>query len=253
MKLFLIVMIAVLFSTVIGTVGGLLIRRIPHRFNDMILGGASGVMLGAAILGLINPAAALPGKWSLTLTIFGTVSGALLISIMDKLTPHLHRLAGIDGERHSAGHQAVSRVLLFVTAIAIHKFPEGLAAGVSFGTENVGDVLMVAGGISLQNVPEAMVIASPLLSIGVSARRTVGIAMGIGLISALGTLTGRLLVFWFAGILPFILAFAGGTMLYVISDEMIPETHSHGYEKQATFALIAGFLLILIFQKLLGV
>ena len=80
MKLFLIVMIAVLFSTVIGTVGGLLIRRIPHRFNDMILGGASGVMLGAAILGLINPAAALPGKWSLTLTIFGTVSGALLIS-----------------------------------------------------------------------------------------------------------------------------------------------------------------------------
>ena len=116
MKLFMIVMIAVLFSTVIGTVGGLLIRRIPHRFNDMILGGASGVMLGAAILGLINPAVALPGKWSLTLTIFGTVSGALLISIMDKLTPHLHRLAGIDGEMHPAGHQAVSRVRLFVTA-----------------------------------------------------------------------------------------------------------------------------------------
>ena len=142
--------------------------------------------------------------------------------------------------------------MLFVSAIAIHKFPEGLAAGVSFGTGMTGDILTVVGGIALQNIPEAMVIVSPLLTAGVSIKRTLCISLAIAFISMAGTVLGGLLVNVTSAVLPFILAFAGGTMLYVVSDEMIPETHSHGFEKAATFSMIAGFLFILVMQKVLG-
>ena len=127
-----------------------------------------------------------------------------------------------------------------------------MAAGVSSGTGDAADAIVVTTGIALQNIPEALVIVAPLLSIGVSMRRTILISLAIGLISMLGTAAGYYLVNVTAIIQPFILAFAGGTMLYVISDEMIPETHSHGFEKQATFSLIAGFLLIAVLQKIIG-
>lgn len=238
-------------STLTGTVGGLLIRKIPHKYNDIILGAASGIMLAAAVLGLIVPAIEGPSAKVLPLAVAGVLCGAFLISILDKITPHLHRLAGLDQETH-AHNTGVGKVLLFVSAIAIHKFPEGLAAGVSFGTGNLGDVITVTGSIALQNIPEAMVTAAPLLAVGVSMRRTLLISVGIGLISMSGTLLGYGLISLTKSIMPFILAFAGGTMLYVISDEMIPETHSHGFEKQATFSLIAGFLSVLIMQKILS-
>jgi ZIP family zinc transporter len=238
-------------STLIGTIIGFAFKNIPHKYNDLLLGGAAGVMLGAAILGLIVPAANSAGRFSLLLTVLGVLAGALLISMLDKVTPHLHLLAGIDKESH-AHNAGVSKVLLFVSAIAIHKLPEGLAAGVSFGTENMNDVLTVAGSISLQNIPEAMVVVAPLLAIGVTRFRAMLISLGIGVISMIGTFMGYYLVNMTAALLPFLLAFAGGTMLYVISDEMIPETHAHGYEKQATFSLLSGFLLILVIQKLLG-
>lgn len=238
-------------STLIGTAGGLLVRKIPHKYNDIILGAASGVMLGAAILGLIAPAADLPGKYTLLLVAAGTLCGSLLVSILDKITPHLHRLAGLESEEHK-NNGSISKVLLFVSAIAIHKFPEGLAAGVSFGTGSSGDIFTVAGGIALQNIPEAMVIVSPLLAAGVSIGRTLFISFAIALISMTGSILGGVLVTATTAILPFILAFAGGTMLYVVSDEMIPETHSHGYEKAATFSILGGFLLILVMQKILG-
>ena len=122
----------------------------------------------------------------------------------------------------------------------------------SFGTGELGDILTVSGSIALQNIPEAMVIVAPLLAVGVSMKRTLLISLGIGLISMTGTLLGYALISITAVILPLFLSFAGGTMLYVISDEMIPETHSHGFEKQATFATITGFLLVLILQHLLG-
>lgn len=238
-------------STLIGTVGGLFVRKIPHRYNDMILGAASGIMLGAAILGLIAPAIAIEGNYTIFLVAAGTLCGACLVSILDRVTPHLHRLAGLDEEEHKH-NGSISKILLFVSAIAIHKFPEGLAAGVSFGTGMTGDILTVTGGIALQNIPEAMVIVSPLLTAGVSVKRTLFISFAIGAISMLGTILGGLLVNVTVMLLPFILSFAGGTMLYVVSDEMIPETHSHGYEKAATFSILGGFLLILVMQKLLG-
>ena len=142
--------------------------------------------------------------------------------------------------------------LLFVMAIAIHNLPEGIAAGVSFGSGNTTEALVIAGGIALQNIPEGMVIIGPMLSSGVSKKRTFVIAMITGLIEVVGTLIGYFAVSIASAILPFALAFAGGTMLYVISDEMIPETHAHGSQRGATYALLVGFSIMLISDILLS-
>ena len=145
----------------------------------------------------------------------------------------------------------LDKVLLFVSAIAIHNLPEGLAAGVSFGSENVAEAMLIAGGIALQNIPEGMVIIGPMLAAGISPKRTFLCALATGLIEVLGTLLGYFAVSVASAILPFALAFAGGTMLYVISDEMIPETH-HDHESSATYALLVGFCIMLISDVLLG-
>lgn len=249
-KILPLVLLSVGGSTVLGVVGGLLIRRIPHRFNDVVLGFAAGVMLSAAVLGLLAPAFGMPGGGNLALAVAGAFLGALFISVLDRIVPHLHRLAGLDGEEHRT-NRSIGKTLLFVSAIALHKIPEGLATGVSFGTGDVGDVLTVAGAISIQNVPEAVVIVAPLFAIGVGVRRVIGISLGIAAISMVSVLCGNVLVSFFSSVLPFMLAAAGGAMLYVISDEMIPETHSHGYEKAATFALLAGFLSVILLQRFL--
>ncbi len=258
METWLLTIFTVGLTTVVGAILGLFLRQIPHRFNDAILGMAAGMMLAAAIVGLILPALEQETSWTVIQVILGVFCGATIISIIDQLAPHLHQLAGIDVERHadSEAHgldiRGVNRVLLFVTALAIHKFPEGLAVGVSFGTENLGDTLTVAGSIALQNIPEGMVIIAPLLAVGVSMSRTFFISLVIGLIEILGAAVGYSLISFTNGILPFALSFAGGTMLYVVSDEMIPETHSHGYEKMATFALLAGFMFVLLTGHILG-
>jgi ZIP family zinc transporter len=169
---------------------------------------------------------------------------------VDKLVPHLHKLAGSDIESHK--NKDLSRVLLFVTAIAIHNLPEGIAAGVGFGSGDSAQALLIAGGITLQNIPEGMVIIGPMLAAGVKPSRTFILAMITGLVEVVGTFVGYFAVSVSTAILPFALAFAGGTMLYVISDEMIPETHAHGHERGATYALLAGFCLMLVTDVLLG-
>ena len=130
--------------------------------------------------------------------------------------------------------------------------PEGIAAGVGFGSENTAQALIIAGGIALQNIPEGMVIIGPMLAAGVSKKRTLLCALATGLVEVVGTLIGYFAVSVATVVLPFALAFAGGTMLYVISDEMIPETHAHGAERGATYALLIGFCLMLLFDVLLG-
>ena len=137
-------------------------------------------------------------------------------------------------------------------AIAIHNLPEGVAAGVGFGTGNTGEAMTIAAGIALQNIPEAMVIIAPMLAAGMSRGRTFIAALATGLIEVLGTLLGYFAVSLSAAVLPFALAFAGGTMLYVISDEMIPETHAHGCECGATYALLGGFCLMLAMSHYMG-
>ena len=241
-------------ATIIGAIIGFAFKNISHRFSDIVLSFASGVMLSAAVLGLILPSVEYGSKYgvgiALLITVSGVFVGALCLNLIDKLVPHLHKMVGDDMESHN--NQKLSKVLLFVMAIAIHNLPEGIAAGVGFGSGNNTQALIIAGGIALQNIPEGMVIIGPMLSSGVSRKKTFLIAMGTGLVEVIGTLIGYFAVSIASAILPFALAFAGGTMLYVISDEMIPETHAHGGQRGATYALLIGFCVMLIFDTLLG-
>lgn len=233
-------------ATVIGALMGFIFKKVSHTFSDVVLGFAAGVMLAAAILGLILPSLEKGGSMGILVTIAGIFVGAACLNFLDKLVPHLHTMVGVDQEGHPEGTAQLNKILLFVTAIAIHNLPEGIAAGVGFGSGDVTEALTIAGGIALQNIPEGMVIIAPMLAAGISHRRTFIIAATTGLVEVLGTLLGFLAVNISSAILPFALAFAGGTMLYVISDEMIPETHSHGNERGATYALLVGFCLMLL-------
>ena len=237
-------------ATIFGSLMGFIFKNISHKFSDIVLSFAAGVMLAAAVLGLILPSLDYGGQFGILITIVGIFAGALCLNLIDKLVPHLHKLVGPDLEPHNNAN--LSKVLLFVTAIAIHNLPEGIAAGVSFGSGDTTQALMIAGGIALQNIPEGMVIIGPMLAAGVSPKRTFLCAMATGLIEVVGTLLGFFAVSVASAILPFALAFAGGTMLYVISDEMIPETHAHGSQQGATYALLVGFCLMLLSDVLLN-
>ena len=237
-------------ATAVGAIIGFIFRKISHKFSDIVLAFAAGIMLAAAVLGLIVPSLEYGGKYGIVITVVGIFAGAVCLNLIDKLVPHLHKLAGSDSEAHK--NKDLSRILLFVTAIAIHNLPEGIAAGVGFGSGDVSQALLIAGGIALQNIPEGMVIIAPMLSVGVSPKKTLGIALITGLVEVVGTLIGYFAVSVASAILPFALAFAGGTMLYVISDEMIPETHAHGHERGATYSLLIGFCVMLISDVLLG-
>ncbi len=237
-------------ATVIGALIGFLFKSASHKFSDIILSFAAGIMLAAAVLGLIVPSVEYGGKYALLITVAGIFAGAICLNLVDKLVPHLHRLVGSDIESHN--NADLSKVLLFVMAIAIHNLPEGIAAGVGFGSGDVNQALLIAGGIALQNIPEGMVIIAPMLASGVKPSKTFICAMLTGLVEVIGTLIGYFAVSVSVMILPFALAFAGGTMLYVISDEMIPETHAHGNERGATYALLVGFCVMLVSDVLLG-
>lgn len=238
-------------ATLIGTLLGFVFKKISHRFSDLVLSFAAGVMLSAAVIGLILPSLEGEGAFAPVVTVAGVFCGALMLNVMDRLVPHLHRMAGADQESHPQGSERMSKVLLFVMAIAIHNLPEGIAAGVGFGSGNTAEALTIAGGIALQNIPEGMVIIGPMLAAGISPKRTFLAAAATGVIEVIGTLLGYFAVSLSAAVLPFALAFAGGTMLYIISDEMIPETH-HGGERGATYAMLVGFCLMLLVDFYLG-
>ncbi len=250
MKLVLLTALGVGGATVIGSLFGFAFKKVSHKFSDIVLSFAAGIMLAAAVLGLILPSLEYGGKYKLLITVAGIFVGALSLNVIDKAVPHLHRLVGSEQESH--GDTDLSKVLLFVTAIAIHNLPEGIAAGVGFGSGDTAGALMIAGGIALQNIPEGMVIIAPMLAAGVTPRKTFVCAMLTGVVEVVGTLIGYFAVNIASVILPFALAFAGGTMLYVISDEMIPETHAHGSERGATYALLIGFCVMLASDVLLG-
>ena len=250
-------------ATVIGAIAGFCFKKISHKFSDIVLAFAAGIMLAAAVLGLIIPSLEygeeMVGWPAIIITVAGIFLGALVISLLDKLVPHLHSPDGEENEEHTgndmidkallnAKHndERVNKVLLFVLAIAIHNLPEGIAAGVGFGSGNNSEALMIALGIALQNIPEGMVIIAPMLSAGVSPKKTFLYASLTGLVEVIGTFLGYFAVHIASTILPFALAFAGGTMLYVISDEMIPETHEHGYQRAATYSLLVGFAAMLV-------
>ena len=250
MQLVLLTALGVGGATALGAAIGFVFKRASHRFSDIILAFAAGVMLAAAVLGLVVPSVEYGGKYGLVTTVLGIFVGAVCLNLIDKLVPHLHRLAGAEDEAHK--NKKLSKVLLFVTAIAIHNLPEGIAAGVGFGTGNTAEALVIAGGIALQNIPEGMVIIAPMLAAGIKPRKTLVLALLTGFVEVVGTLIGYFAVSVASFILPFALSFAGGTMLYVISDEMIPETHAHGHQRGSTYALLFGFCVMLVTDILLG-
>ena len=233
-------------ATVIGSILGFVIKELPHKWNDTTLGYCAGVMLAASTLGLIVPAFEQTSQW--WLVVVGVMAGALFLNVLDLVTPHLHHITGLDQEQHR-NNATLNRVLLFVMAIALHKLPEGMAAGVSMCGHGAETDWSVSFGIALQNVPEGMVIIAPLLVAGVSSARTLVISIAIGVLEIVGVLLGFGLGTASASFLPVMLGFAGGAMLYVTSDEMIPETHAHGYQKQATYALLLGFMTLILLEK----
>ncbi len=237
-------------ATVIGALIGFVFKNVTHRFSDIVLSFAAGVMLAASVFGLIIPSLEFGGQYGIVITILGIFAGALCLNLLDKLVPHVHKFVGLESENHNNAN--LGKVMLFVMAIAIHNLPEGIAAGVGFGSGNIAQAMVIAGGIALQNIPEGIVIISPMLLAGVSKKRTLLIALFTGLIEVIGTFIGYFAVSIATAVLPFALAFAGGTMLYVISDEMIPETHAHGSQRGATYSLLVGFCLMLVMDILIG-
>ena len=237
-------------STVLGAILGLVLKNLTQKFSKIFLAFAGGIMLSASIFGLILPSLDYGGDYSLIITILGIFVGAICLNLIDKATPHLHKMIGVDIEEHKS--TSLNKVLLFVIAIAIHNFPEGIAAGVGFGADDQTYGILIAISIALQNIPEGMVIIAPMINSGVSKKKTFLIASLTGLIEVIGTFIGYFAVKIASVILPFALAFAGGTMLYVVSDEMIPETHSDGNKRGVTYSLLLGFCFMLVLDVLLG-
>lgn len=232
-------------ATAFGAVLGFIFKKITHRFSDVVLAFSAGVMLSSAFVGLILPSLEGGGKYGIISTVTGMLVGALSLNLIDKLVPHLHKYVevGVVPETMRA-----HRVMLFVTAISLHNLPEGIAAGVGFGSGDISSALLIAGSIALQNVPEGMVLIAPMLSIGIKPIRALLIALSTGMIEVIGTVIGYFAVTLSTIILPFALAFAGGTMLYIISDEIIPDTHADGVENGATYALLVGICFVLVFN-----
>lgn len=234
-------------ATVLGSLLGFTIKTLPHKWNDAVLGYCAGIMLAASTIGLIVPAAESAGIGGWWLILIGVVLGMLFLNLLDFITPHLHKITGLDAEEHK-NNASLNHVLLFVMAIALHKLPEGIAAGVGFNAAETSDAWAVTLGIALQNIPEGMVVIAPLLIAGVSKFRTFVISLAIAMLEVVGVWIGYGIGAISQVLLPVMLSMAGGAMLYVVSDEMIPETHAHGFQKIATYSLILGFVTLLFME-----
>lgn len=242
-------------GTVLGALPVFIIRGLSPRVEDSLLGFAAGVMLAASFFSLILPAleAAEASSGLRTsaagVVVAGILLGAVVLWLIHRHVPHEHFILGLEGPVDLVG---LRRVWLFVIAITLHNFPEGMAVGVAFGGENLGNGLAVAAGIGLQNIPEGLAVAVSLAAIGYGRGAAFLVAALTGLVEPVGGLLGVTAVTVAAGLLPWGLAFAGGAMLFIISDEIIPETHRRGFEEAATFSLMTGFVVMMSLDFTLG-
>jgi zinc transporter, ZIP family len=232
-----------------------LFGSIPSRaMRDLLLGFAAGVMLAASFFSLIIPAldAAEPmfenGAAPAAVVCVGILLGMGAVALMNEKLPHEHFRTGREGPQSAS----LRRVWLFVFAITIHNFPEGLAVGVGFGSDGFSGGLPLALGIGLQNAPEGLAVAVYLLAEGYARLRAWGVAALTGVVEPIGGLLGAGIISMSQPLLPWGLAFAAGAMLYVISHEIIPETHRSGHQKKATLGLSIGLVLMLFLDVWLG-
>lgn len=236
--------------TALGAVPVFFTKNVSQKLLDVMLGFAAGIMLSATCFSLVMPSIEYGGGdfKAVMITSAGIVLGAFIIDMIDKFSPHEHLI----DKRREGVSSSLSQIWLFIIAITIHNFPEGMATGVGFGTENIGDGLALALGIGIQNMPEGLAVALSLVREKYSVRYAFIVATLTGLVEPVGAVLGFGLVNIFKPVLPVVLASAAGAMLFVICDEIIPETHSKGYEREATYGIIFGFVIMMVLDILLG-
>ncbi|MCQ8127366.1 ZIP family metal transporter [Methylomonas rivi] len=238
-------------ATGVGALPALFFKDISTRLFNSMLGAAAGVMLAATAFSLLVPGIDYgeqiwPGKGLLVVSA-GMVIGALFLHFADQKLPHLHFDTVADESLDS-----LQKISLFIIAITIHNFPEGMSVGVSFGTGDMKNGVVLAVAIALQNLPEGLAVALPLVGLGYNKWKAVGLATLTGLVEPVGGLLGITMVTVFSSVLPVAMGFAAGAMLFVISEEIIPETHSKGRSRIATFSLMLGFIVMMMLDKILG-
>lgn len=241
-------------GTTAGALPALALRRLEGRVRDVMLGFAAGVMLAASFFSLILPAldaAAGPAGRDVQAVVvvgLGILLGAAALWSIHAGVPHEHFIMGREGPET----ERIRRIWLFVIAITLHNIPEGLAVGVGFGGGDVANGVPLALGIGLQNVPEGAAVALALLSLGYSRMAAFLVTSATGLVEPLAGLVGITAVSSVESLLPWGLAFAAGAMIWVISDEVIPETHRHGAEAEGTVGLMAGFVMMMCLDVAIG-
>ena len=241
-------------ATALGTVPMLVSRPLSDRVQDTLLGFGAGVMLAACGFSLIIPgleaaASQGAGPWQSGLLVSaGILLGAALLLVVDYAVPHEHFIKGVEGARA----RSLKRAWLFVFAICLHNLPEGLAIGVAFGGTDAARAGALTTGIAIQDVPEGLVVALALRGAGYSRMLSVGIGIASGLIEPIGAVLGASVVTVSNALLPWGLAFAAGAMLFVVSHEIIPESHRKGHERFATTGLMVGFVLMMLLDTSLG-
>lgn len=241
-------------GTAVGSLAVLLVRKLSRKLEDGLLSVAAGVMLAATFFSLLLPGLEYGNRFygsELTgglVVATGVLIGAFLLFFIHQKVPHEHFVAGRDG----ASRTKLARIWLFVLAITLHNFPEGLAVGVGFAGGEMSNGVSLALGIGLQNIPEGLAVSVALLSIGFVPWRAALIGIGSGLVEPLGGLIGAVAVSGAEAVMPWALAFAAGAMLFIISDEIIPETHQNGNQNIATFSLLIGFVVMMLLDVLLG-
>lgn len=235
-------------ATAIGAIPIFFTKELSKKYTDALLGFSAGVMLASSSFSLLIPALEIANydPFKIFIVCAGVLSGGIFLGLIDKVVPHFHTRMGYEGRS-----SRLNKVILFIIAITIHNFPEGLAVGVSFSAGNFKDGLAIAIGIGLQNIPEGTAVAFPLVSEGVSKKKAFFITLLTGLVEAVGGVIGALLVQLSTSVLPFMLSFAAGAMLFVISDEIIPETHRGENYRIATYGIIIGFIVMMVFDTML--
>lgn len=257
-----IILVGIIASTVTGFstgIGALLIyvtKRVSKKMLDAALGVAAGVMLAATSFSLIIPAIEKGGggaKGSLV-TLIGILIGGAFLVFADRFFPDSNLALNSMGDAEAAKNGArLRKVWLFILAITIHNFPEGLAVGVGFGDGDILNGMTLAIGIGLQNFPEGLAVALPLIREKYPRWKAFLIALATGLVEPIGGLLGVGIVQISKPLLPLAMAFAAGAMIFVISHEIIPETQSdHNHSKMATFALLIGFVVMMFMDNSLG-
>ena len=240
--------------TTVGALPVLFGRSVSRRMRDTMLGFAAGVMISASFFSLLLPGIergeAIHGGTvaAALVAALGLAAGAGAVALLNATVPHEHFVLGREG----GDPGSLSKVWLFILAITIHNFPEGMAVGVGFGSGDMAQGLSLAIGIGLQNAPEGLAVALALRGEGYGAGRSVWIATLTGLVEPVGGLIGAAAVTVTETVLPFGLCFAAGAMLFIISHEIIPETHRHGHQDRATAGLMVGLILMMLLDVILG-